>query len=263
METFQRLASYYPGEVDITILKEKKSGLSLRIGMMDGKITRSKVKTVIRSFEKGIIIETPLEYFLSYCKYWKIDFDIFVIPAIGKFKKEKASMIVFPISYQFTNEKGEERVGFIRNNVLIKNKLYNHNKIFGDKELLNTDRMLTHINPDLMLTVSFFLASMPYNNFLSLKKVILTPLRRFFYQNGIIDENRGKTKGNFMGLRNKFIINEYKRLGKPSRNPIKKIQGAWDEKVNNVFCLRDSAKASKYYCHDVTVWRTLKNLHKK
>lgn len=217
--------------------------------------------------DDNLFVNVPLEEYLFYCRDKNINFDIYLIEPKGKFKKYKYPFAVFPISFKFKDAKGYTRIGGIKKSVLFKGELHNYTEFFGNKEVLNTERMLSCFEPKTMIKVPFFIASMCPEDFLSLTQDVLTPLRKYFYRWGVIADYRGSNgkTDKIMKQRNRFIINEYKRLGEPKILPINEILYKWrDIVIDKIFPdVRDGAKAEKYYCSEQTVRRMLKNFHKK
>lgn len=216
---------------------------------------------IAKYLNNGTIAEALLEDYLNYCRDEGLDLDIFIIPPLGKFKKYKEPIVVFPMSFQFKDKAGRTRLGVIRHTVLYKNELHDHREFFKDKELVDTEKMLSRVKANYILKIPFYLACMSHENFLFIKRTALTPLRKYFYQLGIINDYRGKSKGKSEAKksRNKFIVDEYGRLGKPKRFPIKKIQEAWMREIDKLF----SKGEKNYYCSDNTMRRVLKSFHKK
>jgi hypothetical protein len=211
--------------------------------------------------------EKSLEEVTRYCK----DFDLHVILPIGKFSRYKDIIVVFHLAFNCVYKNGVERIWFIKNAVLYKNKLYNHNKFFGEKERIGTNNLLEFIDPKIMLKFPYTLFTIPSKEFLQVKKEYFTPIRSFLCKIGVVEEGRGKSNQELIKERNRIIISKYKE----SRSEkiikqyviIMKIRKALDEYaerikssdrpkeaviINRVFGIKDSQ-----------IWRIIQKFHKK
>lgn len=96
----------------------------------------------------------------------------------------------------------------------------------------------------------------------------ITPVRNILRRLGIIKETRGKYKkrGKIILLRDKFMVNEYKRIIKETKRkkplPIKILQRRWTEELIRIFPDNPEG-ADKYGVSDATVRRVLKKCIKK
>ncbi len=265
----------------INMAKKKHSELDRKaeIKRIQERIKRGTPESA-NTEEFDMIKETPLEDYLEYCKDNKIDFDVYIIPPIGKFKRYKDAITIFPISRDIINaidnafgnnidvDNSLLEIINVYNQLLYRNKLYNPVQFFKDSRSTNLEEMLERLNPPVLIKLSFSLLSLSTELFNKTKQKYLTPIRKFLSGIGIIDEPRGKNKIKYKIIlkeRNLFIISAYKDICKKTKKrkpfPIASIQRRIDAYVNEKGY--KGIRRKKFMISDMQIRRILQNYIKK
>lgn len=209
-----------------------------------------------------------LKFFIEYC--WKegIDFNIFIIPPIGKYKKFKEPIAIFPSVFR-CKETGEN--WRIENNVAFRGGFSRLDDFLKNEEMtFHMDGLISTTLPIMknIKKVPFSLLIKSQPEFMDFKKNYLTPLKSPLYKMGIIEEKRGKIKRipDLRKIRDEFIIKQYldlKGKGRVSINTIRercRRVGDQDEKAEKDI---NPLLVKAFFCENSTIRRVIKKFIKK
>jgi hypothetical protein len=194
----------------------------------------------------------------------------------GEAEAEFLIQVIFPFEYRFpiNKETTDSVVIFPQTIRYNKNSLYEiEEPILYDGMLYSLDDFISRcpilrLDEDQELFVRYVF-SLPFfmletNEVNDFKRLYLTPIKNKIVETGFYSDNRGKIKKRdpIRDERDKFIIEQYRKIPRKKRFPIAIIKRRLIQKAQKEF-KDDERRFDTYDCTDITIRRVLERYTKK